>query len=129
MSKMSYLSEVPKWFTGEAVQSAIVKGHYQRVLTYGYEADALRPAPQVIIENKPIASFLGMGVLLSEFSAWLLLIVGSRLRLIILIGLVSFNLGSGLFILAEYFSRNIVVLLYIVIWAVYNAFPKNKRSL
>ena len=117
ISKMSYLSEVPKWFTGEAVQSAIVKGHYQRVLTYEQEIGVLSPIPQLAISYKPLASFLGIGVLLSEFSSMLLLIVSSRLRFIILVLLVLFNVGSGVLILGDFFSGNIIVLLYLILWA------------
>jgi len=132
MSKMSYLSEVPKWFTGEAVQSAIVKGHYQRVLTSTYDEEIgyLSPIPQFVSNHKPIAAFFGIGVLLTEFSSILLLIVNGRLRLFILVSLALFNVGAAMLILAHFhFSQNIIVLLYIIIWAAYNAFPKNKRSL
>lgn len=127
MSKMSYFSEVPKWFTGEAVQSAIVKGHYKRVLTstFGEELGTLSPIPQFVANHKPIAAFLGIGVLLTEFASILLLIAASRLRLFILISLVLFNVGAAVLILAHFnFNRNILVLLYIIIWAAYNTFPK-----
>ena len=129
MSKMSYFAEVPKWFTGEAVQSAIIKGHYQRVLTSTYDEETgyLSPIPQFVSNHKPTAAFFGIGVLLIEFSSILLLIVNGRLRLFILISLALFNVGAAVLILAHFnFNRNILVLMYIIIWAIYNTFPKNK---
>src|SRR3989338_4237395 len=127
-SKMAHIQEVPKWFSGEAVQSALITGHYQRVLTLGHEIGALSPIPQLAIDNRPIAALLGIGVLLTEFSSLLLLMVSNRLRLLILILFVFFNVGVGVFILPNYFSRNIIVLIYFAVWAAYNAFP-NLRNL
>jgi len=125
ISKTSHLAEVPKWFTGEAMQSAIIKGHFQRVLTFGHDKDigALSPIPQFVVKHKPLAAFLGIGALLLEFSSLLLLVVSSRLRLIILIGLVFFNVGSGLLVLVDYFTWNIIALMYLTLLAVYNMFP------
>jgi len=126
MSKMSYVSEAPKWFTGQAVQSAIVEGHYQRLLTVNQDRDIgiLSPIPQFVLNHKPLAYLLGIGTLLIEFSSLLLLVVSSRLRLLILISLMIFNVGTAILILAHFhFVRNILVLVYIIIWASYNAFP------
>lgn len=125
MSKMANLSEVPKWFTGEAMQSAIVKGHFQRVLAYSDdEIGALRTFSQMVAVNKPIAAFLGIGGLLIEFASFFLLIVSPKLRFVILVGLAVFHLIGGLLILPSFFGETFSAHAYIVIWAAYNAFPK-----
>jgi len=111
------------------VQSAIVKGHYQRVLKVGQDKEIgeLNSIPEFVVKHKPLAAFLGIGVLLTEFSSILLLLVNGRLRLFILTSLALFNVGAAVLILAHFnFNRNILVLLYIIIWAAYNVFRKDK---
>jgi len=119
-SKMSHLSEVPKWFSGESIQSVIIKGHFKRAATFGYEMNEIEPVPKFIVNNKAIASFLGIGAILSLFSSFLLLIVSSRLRLVILISFLLFNVFAAILFLLYPFTGDIITLVYIIIWATYS---------
>ena len=121
-SKMSHLSEMPKWFSGEAIQSVIIRGHFKRAAAFGYEMNEIEPVPKFIVENKAIASFLGIGALLSLFSSFFLLIVSSRLRLIILISFLLFNILAAVLFLLYPFTGDIITLVYIIIWAAYSVF-------
>lgn len=128
-SKFNEINEVTKWFTGEAIQSAFIKGHYQRAVEEGFQIGMFEPLQAFVINHKAFAALLGAGALLTEFSSLFLLIASPPLRLLILVLLIVLNVFSGFLFLPVYFTSNIFLLIYLSLWATYDLFQKRKRHI